>query len=152
VLWGFFMSWLDVAANTLLFYIWKEQIGPCIFPHTQHTHRNLLVEVQICFLVLPHFIGIGITLDMQFLHFAFGVGSTVAPFFIGLVMTLSSSLQLALSYWTIAAIVAACLAFCVLVPSPPPLGKKQEEDSGEKKVQHRHRFYLSIALAILLIS
>jgi hypothetical protein len=56
---------------------------------------------------------------LQFLHFNFGVGSTLSPSVIGGVMALSENNKLLWSYITLGFLIAACAVFPIVIQSPP---------------------------------
>lgn len=56
---------------------------------------------------------------LQFLHFNFGLGSTLSPSVIGGVMALSENGKLLWSYVALGFLIAACSIPPLIIPSPP---------------------------------
>jgi len=102
---GIFMSWIEVGVNTLTVWIWKEKVGPY----------------------------------MQLLHFAYGMGLSAFPAIAGLSAVLvpeeKTTLQLIISYWSMAGFIILSAVFPFKLKSPPI--EKDLKDHGAMMHQTR---------------
>jgi FHS family Na+ dependent glucose MFS transporter 1 len=91
-----FLAWVDVGCNTLLFSVWREEVGPY----------------------------------MQFLHFCFGVGSSVAPFIIAGVMKLAPKGTEVYYSFLILAVLILIKSFPLLFAPSPEINKAEEKEAN----------------------
>jgi len=93
-----------------------------------------------------------VTPKLMFLHFSFGVGTTISPFIIAFLLKYSpSGFELRLSYWIMACLIFISCVIPLLVKSPQFIEKPKSDTSKPEDQKSKRRYYTLVFIMSLCL-